>query len=112
MADRDWKDTLKFWERMCIKLERRKTEEQTNKKKNEEAQNEDSEEESGHWTKRWAAIRRVDGHSDQYFIGRTRGKRGDRRGRRRNICEIFCRDTIFAGSEPRCLTGTSGPELR
>ena len=45
MADRDWKDTLKFWERMCIKLERRKTEEQTNKKKKEEAQNEASEEE-------------------------------------------------------------------
>jgi len=62
---------------------------------------EDSEEESGHWTKRWAAIRRVDGHSDQYFIGRTREKRGDRRGRRRNIYEIFCIDIIFAGSEPR-----------
>ena len=45
LADRDWKDTLKFWERMCIKLERRKTEEQTNKKKKEEAQNEASEEE-------------------------------------------------------------------
>ena len=26
LADRDWKDTLKFWERMCIKLEGRKTE--------------------------------------------------------------------------------------
>ena len=45
LAYRDWMETLKFWERMCIKLERRKTEEQTNKKKKEEAQNEDSEEE-------------------------------------------------------------------
>ena len=33
MADRNWKVTLKFWERMCIKLERRKTEEETKKKK-------------------------------------------------------------------------------
>ena len=45
MADRDWKETLKFWERMCIKLERRKTEEPTNKKKKEEEQNEASKEE-------------------------------------------------------------------
>ena len=33
LADRDWKETFKFWERMCIKLERRKSEEETKKKK-------------------------------------------------------------------------------
>ena len=45
LAERDWKDILKFWERMSIKLERRKAEDQANKKKEEEKQKKANEEE-------------------------------------------------------------------
>ena len=45
LAERDWKDILKFWERMSIKLERRKAEDQAIKKKEEEKQKKANEEE-------------------------------------------------------------------